>query len=61
MATIIDPDLLRDAATDSAQNIFISTALRTIKVRNNNASDLQIVKTEVDTTLKKGEFLALQN
>jgi hypothetical protein len=38
MATIIDPDSLRDAATDSAQNIFISTALRTIKVRNNNAS-----------------------
>ena len=38
MATITDPDFLRDAATDSAQNIFIDTALRTIKVRNNEAS-----------------------
>ncbi len=38
MATIIDPDNLRDAATDSAQNVYINTALRTIKVRNNEAS-----------------------
>ncbi len=38
MATIIDPDFLRDAATDSAQNIYIDTALRTIKVRNNSLS-----------------------
>ena len=38
MATITDPDFLRDAATDSAQNIYINTALRTIKVRNNEAS-----------------------
>lgn len=38
MATIVDPDFLRDAATDSAQNIFVDTANRTIKVRNNEAS-----------------------
>lgn len=38
MATIIDPDFLLDAASDSAQNIYIDTGLRTIKVRNNSAS-----------------------
>lgn len=38
MATILDPDFLRDAATDSAQNIYIDPALRTIKIRNNEAS-----------------------
>jgi len=40
MALITDPDNLRDAtvAGDSAQNILIDTANRTIKVRNNAAS-----------------------
>lgn len=38
MATIIDPDNLRDAVTDSAQNIFINTALREVTIRNNLAS-----------------------
>ena len=40
MALIIDPDNLRDApaGADSAQNIFIDTSLRTIKIRNNAAS-----------------------
>lgn len=40
MPTIIDPDNLRDAplGADSAQNIYIDTSLRTIKVRNNDAS-----------------------
>lgn len=40
MALITDPDNLRDAtvAGDSAQNILINTATRTIKIRNNAAS-----------------------
>lgn len=40
MPTITDPDNLRDApsAADSAQNIFVDVGLRTIKVRNNDAS-----------------------
>src|SRR6056300_987308 len=39
MATIIDPDNLFDNAADSAgANIYIDTALRTIKVRNNSAA-----------------------
>ena len=40
MAIINDPDLLLDdsANGDSDQNIFINTALRTIKIRNNAAS-----------------------
>lgn len=38
MAIITDPDNLLDAAVDSAQNIFIDTAARTIKVRNNSAA-----------------------
>lgn len=36
MAIITDPDNLLDAGTDSEQNIFIDTANRTIKIRNNN-------------------------
>lgn len=35
MATITDPDLLLDATVDSNQNIFIDTANRTIKIRDN--------------------------
>jgi hypothetical protein len=38
MALITDPDNLIDAAVDSAQNIFINTATRTIQIRNNVAS-----------------------
>lgn len=38
MATIVDPDGLRDADVDSDQNIFINTALRTVTVRNNELS-----------------------
>lgn len=38
MPTKVDPDQLLDAAVDSAQNIFIDTALRTILIRNNEAS-----------------------
>lgn len=40
MALIVDPDLLLDDsdAGDSAQNIFINTSLRTIKIRNNAGS-----------------------
>jgi len=38
MALITDPDNLLDAGTDSEQNIFIDTALRTIKIRNNAAA-----------------------
>lgn len=39
MATITDPDFLFDNATDSAgANIYIDTALRTIKIRNNSAA-----------------------
>lgn len=40
MPTITDPDFLRDAplGADSAQNIYVDTAARTIKVRNNEAS-----------------------
>jgi len=40
MALITDPDNLLDAANggDSEQNIFIDTALRTIKIRNNAAA-----------------------
>ena len=38
MAIITDPDFLLDAATDSSQNIYIDTAARTIKIRNNSAS-----------------------
>lgn len=38
MALITDPDNLLDAAVDSEQNIFIDTALRTIKIRNNAAA-----------------------
>ena len=40
MALITDPDNLLDAENggDSEQNIFINTANRTIKIRNNAAS-----------------------
>jgi len=38
MPTVIDPDNLRDAATDSAQNIFFNVATRNVIVRNNAAS-----------------------
>ena len=38
MALIVDPDNLLDAATDSSQNVFIDTANRTIKLRNNVGS-----------------------
>lgn len=38
MALITDPDNLLDAGIDSAQNIFINTAARTIKIRNNSAA-----------------------
>ena len=38
MAIITDPDNLLDAGVDSAQNIFIDTASRTIKIRNNSAA-----------------------
>jgi hypothetical protein len=38
MALIVDPDNLLDASVDSAQNIFINTATRTIKIRNNSAA-----------------------
>jgi hypothetical protein len=38
MAIITDPDFLLDAASDSSQNIYIDTAARTIKIRNNSAS-----------------------
>ena len=40
MALITDPDnLLDDSANgDSEQNIFINTANRTIKIRNNSAA-----------------------
>lgn len=37
-ALIVDPDFLQDAAVDSANNIFIDTANRTILIRNNEAS-----------------------
>ena len=37
-ALIVDPDNLQDAGTDSANNIFIDTANRTILIRNNEAS-----------------------
>ena len=39
MALITDPDNLLDdsASGDSEQNIFINTANRTIKIRNNSA------------------------
>lgn len=37
-ALIIDPDNLQDATVDSANNIFIDTANRTILIRNNEAS-----------------------
>ena len=36
-ALIVDPDNLQDG-TDSANNIFIDTANRTILIRNNEAS-----------------------
>lgn len=38
MPTITDLDNLLDASVDSAQNIYIDTAVRTIKIRNNEAS-----------------------
>lgn len=53
MPTITDPDGLFDNATDSAgANIYINTALRTIKVRNNSAAPQGPILDETGVTLQ---------
>jgi len=53
MPTIVDPDGLFDNAIDSAgANIFIDTALRTVKIRNNSAAPQGPVLDETGVTLQ---------
>jgi hypothetical protein len=53
MATIIDPDFLFDNADDSVgASIYIDTALRTIKIRNNSAAPKGPVLDETGVTLQ---------
>ena len=53
MATILDPDNLFDNAVDSAgANIYIDTALRTIKIRNNSGAPKGPVLDETGVTLQ---------
>ena len=53
MPTIVDPDGLFDNAVDSVgASIFIDTALRTIKIRNNSAAPKGPTLDETGVTLQ---------